>query len=191
MPEANNIFTNEQLNNFYLNNLNLANSLVPALSSNAAVNNLSSNFYEFLSVLFDVAADTAYYNRENQFGMKLPNNVITEEIDDDLTLVNNISSYITNYAQSVDFEFDESISIAQQIDDLTHAIYDFIQQKWLDGISSTYDEYYPIVDSLSSSMNALTSDFNTLTSETYSSYFCKSDNLYCYDANGEYLFEYF
>lgn len=64
--------------------MNLANTLVPVLSSSEYASDLSSNMYEFLSVLFDVAANTAYYDSRNQFGMKLPSNVITEEINEDL-----------------------------------------------------------------------------------------------------------
>ena len=60
-----------------------------------------------------------------------------------------------------------------------------------DGISSIYDEYYPVVDELSTSMAALTSDFNTLITKTYVNYFGKSNSIYCYDINGTYLFDYY
>ena len=70
VPAGGNIFTNEELNNFYLNEMNLANTLYPALSGDSAMN-LSSNLYEFLSALFDVAANTAYYNDKYKFGIKL------------------------------------------------------------------------------------------------------------------------
>ena len=70
VPTDSNIFTNVEINNFYLNELNLANTLYPALSGESALN-LSSNLYEFLSALFDVAANTAYYNDKYKFGIKL------------------------------------------------------------------------------------------------------------------------
>jgi len=65
IPTANNIFTNEDLNDFYLNNLGLANTLYPVHDSPAQANKLSSNLYEFLSVLFDIGANTSYYNAEH------------------------------------------------------------------------------------------------------------------------------
>ena len=65
IPAANNIFTNEDLNDFYLNNLGLANTLYPIHDSPARATKLSSNLYEFLSVLFDIGANTSYYNAEH------------------------------------------------------------------------------------------------------------------------------
>ena len=112
VPGENNIFTNEQLNYFYLNDLDLANTLVPALSSSVLVSNLSSNFYEFLSALFDVAANTAYYNDDWKFGIKLTNDVITEDIDEDLSTIKSIEEFISSYASSAEYEFSDSISIA-------------------------------------------------------------------------------
>ena len=47
---------------------------------------LSSNFYEFLSVMFDVAANNSYYNSAGHFGAKLSNTTITEDIDGPLAL---------------------------------------------------------------------------------------------------------
>ena len=88
VPAENNIFTNEQINSFYLDNFGLKNTLDPALDLSNATNAglLSSNFYEFLSVLFDIAANNSYYNKEGQFGAKLnlSGDVITEQIDADL-----------------------------------------------------------------------------------------------------------
>lgn len=102
------MFTNEELNHFYLDNLNLANTLYPAHSSSRLVSDLSSNLYEFLSVLFDIGANTSYYNEQSKFGMKLPNDVITEEINNDLLSTKYISSFLDDAMMSTGYEFDGS-----------------------------------------------------------------------------------
>lgn len=105
-----------------MNELNLANTLKPALSGDSATN-LSSNLYEFLSAIFDIAANTAYYNDKKQFGMKLPNNVITEDINKDLSAAKNIGLVIYNNAISSGYVFDGSYPISAQIDGFEKAVY--------------------------------------------------------------------
>ena len=94
-----------------MNELDLANTLKSALSGDSA-SNLSSNLYEFLSAVFDIAANTAYYNDKQQFGMKLPNNVITEEINKDLSTAKNIGLIVYNSAISTGYAFDGSYPIS-------------------------------------------------------------------------------
>lgn len=58
---------------------------------------LSSNFYEFLSVLFDVAADPSFYDEEFKiFGTKLSNSIITRERNEDLLEVSAINDYLSS-----------------------------------------------------------------------------------------------
>lgn len=87
VPTENGIFTNSEINEFYLSTLNLKNDLAQpsALFNMADGAGLSSSFYEFLSVMFDVAADTSYYDDiHNVFGTRLSNGMITHDIFDDL-----------------------------------------------------------------------------------------------------------
>ena len=190
VPIENNVFTNEELNNFYLNELNLANTLYPALSGSLATN-LSSNLYEFLSVMFDIAANNSYYDKNGKFGTKLSNSIITEEIDVDLDTVKKISSYINDVAQSADFSFDSSLSISTQLNDFTLAARNAIYAIKIEGISSLYDEYSPVANSISGEIDILDNDLDTLLTATYASYFCKSDSIYSYDIDGNYMFDYF
>ena len=191
IPSENNIFTNEQLNKFYLNDLNLANTLVPALSSPGLVADLSSNLYEFLSVIFDVAASTAYYNKDQKFGMKLPNDVITEEINADIASAYYINNFISNCVHASEFEFEESASIRQQIDDLSRKTYNLVFEESTSEISSLYNEYNLQISQLRTSMDELVLNFKTMLENEYSSYFCKSSNIYCYNTDGSYMFDYF
>ena len=190
VPTDSNIFTNAEINNFYLNELNLANTLYPALSGESALN-LSSNLYEFLSALFDVAANTAYYNDKYKFGIKLQNDVMTEEIDSDLSIIKSISGFVQNEAASASYSFEESSSLSVQIDGFERAVYSAVQDMSRAGISSTYDTYSPLMQQLSSGMTTLVNDLNTMLTGTYANYFCKSSSIYCYNSDGSYKFDYF
>lgn len=76
VPREDYVFTNDEINDFYLLTLGMKNSLGYAASSlvDKGYAGLSSNFYDFLSVLFDIAADSSYYDAKyNVFGSKLSN----------------------------------------------------------------------------------------------------------------------
>ena len=66
-PSEVGIFTNDELNEFYLSTLGMKNMLEYPLSSTEVLGSsgLSSNFYDFLSVLFDIAANPSYYDVEH------------------------------------------------------------------------------------------------------------------------------
>ena len=72
---------------------------------------MSSNFYEFLSVLFDIAADTSYFNSQGRFGTKLSNTTITEEINPDLMSATSICADISSLAHQAGFVFDGSMTV--------------------------------------------------------------------------------
>lgn len=55
-------------------------------------------------------------------------------------------------------------------------------------VSSTYNEYEPQVQELSTSLGTLKSELTTMLSSTYQNYFCKSKNSYSYDQDGTYRF---
>ncbi len=81
------MFTNDEINTFYLSTLNMKNTLESPLSADASgakvfsngvnahsAEGLSSNFYLFLSVLFDIAANKSYYDTQyGVFGTMLSN----------------------------------------------------------------------------------------------------------------------
>lgn len=91
------------MNEFYLNTLGIANTLNPIISG-ANPSLLSSNFYEFLSVLFDIAADKSYYSEaDGTFNAKLSNNVITEEVKGDLSSILSINQFVEDTAASSNF----------------------------------------------------------------------------------------
>ena len=60
VPKDGIAFTNDEINTFYLSSLGLKNNL-HGIDSNKT-SRLSSDFYDFLSVVFDIAADTSYYD---------------------------------------------------------------------------------------------------------------------------------
>lgn len=147
VPYDEGVFTLEQINDFYLNDLDLAKTLdsCDGSSTQDAKSALSSNFYEFLSVLFDVAANTAYYDKDGHFGMKLSNDVITQEIDDDLNYAKQVYAEVTDLAQKSNFTFDGEKSVGQQIEDFKNAIYRTLSVECLSAVSSMYDSYSPAV----------------------------------------------
>lgn len=77
--------------------------------SNQYQTNLSSDFYEFLSVLFDIAADSSFYDKEfGIFGTKLSNSIITRERTQDLNTALSINNYILRLKDKSGFEFLDS-----------------------------------------------------------------------------------
>ena len=121
VPSENNIFTNEDLNQFYLHDLGFANTLHPILSGDNA-SMLSSNLYEFLSVLFDVAADRSYYSlADGSFHAKLSNDILTEEIMKDLSTILSVQSYVEEMATSAGYEFDSTSALGQQVKDFAES----------------------------------------------------------------------
>ena len=75
-PNESGIFTNDELNEFYLSTLGMKNTLEYLLPSSDMLKStsLSSNFYDFLSVLFDIAANPSYYDSDyDVFGSQLSN----------------------------------------------------------------------------------------------------------------------
>jgi len=58
-------------------------------------------------------------------------------------------------------------------------------------VSSTYNEYEPQVQELSTSLEALKSELTSMLSSTYANYFCKSKNSYSYDQDGSYRFPFY
>ena len=40
-------------------------------------------------------------------------------------------------------------------------------------------------------MTTLINDLNTMLTSTYANYFCKSSSIYCYNADGTYMFDYY
>lgn len=101
VPKETGIFTNDEISEFYLSTLCMKNALQYPVSSNEMLGSsgLSSNFYDFLSVMFDIAANPSYYDMEhNVFGSKLSDQVITHDIYDDLQLVQQTSAVIMSAA---------------------------------------------------------------------------------------------
>ena len=89
-------FTDDEISEFYLNTLRLKNDLAPQLSDHTD-DNLQSQFYDFLSVLFDVGANKSYifddlYGNE-KFGTELINGNITSERHNDYLKSIEISNY--------------------------------------------------------------------------------------------------
>ena len=123
--------------------------------------------------------------------MKLPNDVITEEINTDIASAYYINNFISNCVHVSEFEFEESASIRQQIDDLSRKTYNLVFEESTSEISSLYNEYNPQISQLRTSMDELVSNFKTMLEDEYSSYFCKSSNIYCYNTDGSYMFDYF
>ncbi len=63
VPEENNTFTNDEINDFYLSSLGLKNNLFTTSAyASQGEYGLSSSFYDFLSVMFDIAANPSYYD---------------------------------------------------------------------------------------------------------------------------------
>lgn len=196
VPVENNVFTNEQINNFYLDDLKLKTTLDPVIQSpNASKGSLlSSNFYEFLSVLFDIAANNSYYGSDGHFGAKLhlSNDVITEQIDYDLNLIKQIQAFISGLAVSANFTFDGSEAISTQMFDFNNAIERALSSYYLAEVSSVHDKYYPTLNAISSDFASTKNDLSIALNKTYSSYFCKSDSKYSYYSDGgAYKFDYY
>lgn len=188
-------FTNEEINEFYLSALALKNTLEPAISSQTYLQKqalLSSNFYEFLSVLFDIAADPSFYDEEfHIFGTKLSNEIITRERNADLIEVSAINDYFRDLIEKTGYQFSAGTEVVDQLDGFKRATQDFLSVQYLSGVSATYDEYIPTIDEISVEFQTKKEELSICLHQTYDYYFCKSDNVYCYDEDGNYLFDFF
>ena len=194
IPEENNVFTNDEINTFYLSSLVIKNDLEYAISNTMfkGASGLSSNFYDFLSVLFDIAADPSYYDSEyNVFGSKLSNQIITHDIHNDLLLLKQVSAVVMSAATKANFEFTGMSSINQQKDALFDKLGSVLQTEYLSAVSAVYDEYDPQIQQISADFDAEKDKLSICLNQTYSHYFCKSTNSYSYNENGDYKFDYF
>lgn len=194
IPEENNVFTNDEINTFYLSSLVIKNDLEYAISNTVfkGASGLSSNFYDFLSVLFDIAADPSYYDSEyNVFGSKLSNQIITHDIHNDLQLLKQVSAVVISAAAKANVEFIGISSISQQKDDLFDKLAAVLSEEYLSAVSALYDEYDPQIQQISLDFNAEKDKLSICLNQTYSHYFCKSTNSYSYTENGDYKFDYF
>ena len=194
VPREEGIFTNDEINEFYLSTLGMKNTMQYLVSSNQQYGSagLSSNFYDFLSVLFDVAANPSYYDIQNDvFGSKLSSGVITHNIYDDLKAVKDISAVIMSAASTASYEFPSDKTIKQQRVELFDQFIGVMQGRYLSAVSATYDTYAPQAQSLSAQLASIESLLSTYLTQQYSAYFCKSLNPYCYDEDGSYKYSYF
>lgn len=79
----------------------------------------------------------------------------------------------------------------EQIDGFTDAVTKVLSVEYLSAISDVYDLYYPTVENLSVRLQEEKDTLSVFLNTQYDYYFCKSDNTYCYDEDGNYMFDYF
>lgn len=190
------VFDNDDINTFYLSALGLKNTLLPAKSTLSSASQLSSRFYAFLSVLFDTAANNSYYDdKYKKFGTSLQTEsngeIITHDIYEDLSTLLSVDAEVMSVANEANYSFSELSTIKQQIDGLFSAWTPLLEEKYLSQVSTTYDTYFPQIQSISSDFQSEQSNLSNLLNQKYSSYFCKSTNSYSYSEDGSYLFPYF
>lgn len=111
VPKADNTFTNEQINKFYLDDLGLKNTLEDVKKSRQ---DLSSRFYDFLSAVFNVAANPSYYNKTtNEFGAVLTSNTVaTQLLSEDLHEISSIYEFLSSLAEEMQFVFNGSSTVS-------------------------------------------------------------------------------
>lgn len=167
-------FTIDQIEKFYLSTLNLNSKL-------------SGNLPNFLSTIFDLGADPTFiYNLSSDsslsiFSSKLSSGTFAHELFEEL---NTLSSSWLAYRDwlSDDYEYkDGDIALAQLSDSLQNSIFQGLSTKYLATVSDAYNANIESLTTLSSSVDALSSEYYTFITSDYSFYYKKFDSKYCYD----------
>ncbi len=113
---------------------------------------ISTSFYNLLSVLFDTAASKAFYDDEYKIFGTVVDNVITRTRHQDILSVETISSYIHYVQENTGYEFSTDVSLLSAKEDLEDAYHDVISVEYLSSVKLVYDEYYPQVQEISSDL---------------------------------------
>ena len=167
-------FSIDRIEKFYLSTLNLNSKL-------------SGNLPNFLSTIFELGADPTFiYELSNDshlsiFSSALSNGQFAHELFEELI---NLSSSWLSYRNWLGDEYeykDGDTALAQLSDSLANSIYVNLSAKHLANVSAAYNANISSVLALSSSVDQLSSSYNSFITSDYAFYYKKFESKYCYE----------
>lgn len=168
-------YTLAQIQNFYLSVLNLDQ---PLKDSN-------SNLTEFLSSLYDLGANDSFvYStgdaRQSIFASRLSSGELATDLYPHLvSLSSNWDSFMQYLSGDQQYQWTTQTVEGQISSVLNEKIYKELSDQYLSGVSAVYFNHISAVESLSSNIDQLSTEYVNFLTGDYSFYFKKFENSKC------------
>lgn len=181
-----------EIERFYLSTLALQNPLSV----------IGSSLQEFLSTIYDLGANDSFMYRDPELSSTIFSSTLSSgEIASDLfarlvELSSNWKAFNDYLPEEDGYEWPNSVISDQISNVLETKMFQDLSDRYMVGISDVYNKHNPAVESISSSMGQLSSNYTSFISSEYSYYYKKFENCkYLYENydldNGVYLCPYY
>lgn len=171
------------LQNFYLSTLGLKSSLVSCSTEDGG-----EKLAEFLCTIYDLGANDSFIYSTSSSDSSL--SIFSTMLEDKQyaaqvynRLVKLSSSYTTlneQYLSAEKYKYPATVLSDQMSNVVSTYIMKNLSDEYLSGVSAVYNKHIKAVNSLSGDIDTLESDYNDFINGTYSFYYKKSGNKYCY-----------
>lgn len=168
-------YTLAQIQNFYLSVLKLDQPL----------KDIDSNLTEFLSTLYDLGANDSFMHstsdsRETLFSSRLSSGELATDLYPHLVSLSGNWDLFTQYLSGEqEYEWTAQPVEGQISSALNEKIYKDLSDQYLSGVSAVYYKHLSSVESLSSNIDQLSTDYTNFLTGDYSFYFKKFENSKC------------